>query len=579
MSSTNHLQSQVEQKIYRLIIDMDVRICSHLGMPLEVQPDKIPSTTRLTAADTDRWSMELEKSQSEFRQLAFDILSLFPSISTDEEVTTSDRIMEDLSTRWTELRRVCSEKSSIPDAPPEGRLLFVEHQIDRQVLSLLLACTISDRHKDGNLAAAATPSMPATVKRRKKSTVLDMGRPQVALEAAEGILALFAGLGKLSDGCTWTCAYAVFCAAAITSIAIIQGMPGVKNINNIKQAVDFFGKATRQRGKGYGRMSAPLAKLWASIKSAEDPKTEARYLSRAQHQASPNVKLEAKSLKKSPRRKRQSEVLDEEAVEPSAKRSRRSPRITRPTMLPTALTYGQEMSMGSVHHPRLVNGYTCPSYGWDAGQDVSEPSSGNVSFSSIAPPETTQDMVQESPLPVRAGDDPFLYEWYHPPLQDPQPPHPAYSELFPAPSYYTQISLRPDFPNYPAGMHPQGTTPATQRWPINSEQWPATAHGLREPAYDGVQAHESRRASVVSQHELHAPPSLWHNNAALVGVPVPPFHPAYPNAAFYGNEEMPVMTNGEWTEHEQYQYDNSERVEDSPWQLEQQHRWATTTVS
>lgn len=573
---TNPLQAEVEKKIYRLIVDMDIRICMHIGTTLEVQPEKLPSSTTLTASDSEPPLLELERSQSEFRQLAFEILEILPRIPSDADPLVMEQHISDLSAKREILKEHCSKVTTTSEVSISTRILIVEHEINCLALSMLLACSLGEMRRSTGSVGVHNDAAGPTKKRKRKSPSTSADYAKAALEAAQEILALFADLEGLNDSCTWTSTYAVFSATAIASIAVINGSMKPSNANSIRYAVEYFRRATRQqRNEFYGLAYAQLDKLWAMVKVIMDRKPRGGKNQSAALPPSPLVKSEAETLQSSPARgrpKRRNDLDEDDDLEPTLKRARMSPSVARPGTSSAALTYGLGMAASQAYNIDHTPTYGQPAYGWIPEHDGSGPASLNTSFSSAMPMQPAYDVDDPCPAGRDAYpmDDPwwvgrdehlisreeqrieahpgleFLPGWWQPPLRGPLPPQLPldWYEARQARRNIAEMNYHQSFnnsmePHY-AGQfvaQPEGqmvsNMPASSHGLVNEDGWSTTPAHNYDAGQWQMSPQEARRMSAASQEDSHAAYYGWQPNS-------------YSRPMTYGEGNMPTVTEEGW---------------------------------
>lgn len=592
---TNPLQEEVEKKIYRLIVDMDIRICMHVGTPLEVQPEKIPASVTFTASDASPSLQELEKSQSTFRQLAFEILTLLPKITSNCDVTTSRKHISDLTVHFDTLDSQCSETPAVEPAP-ETEFLFTEHWIERLALLMLLSCSLGDLSQSTGMDDEQSDKPSTQTKKRKpKPNRSHSEYGQSALKAAQKILHLFADMDEPKGGWTWTCAYACFCATAITSIAMVNGDSKTINIEHVKQAIDYFRKATRQQpNEFYGLAYAQLDKLWAKVKLVTEQRAPATKSRQAAIKSSPSGISEAEALQSSPtgrRRKRPTEVDDADDVNITSKRLRSSPTSANSSLPMTALNY---QAMPSSHPYNA--GQPPTFYRWDTNYDTSVPTSANTSFGGSLPMEAAYEITGH------AGNHPMWHRWFNPPEGQPLPPFQTFDSWDVVPQTVEEFSGFATTNGYPlhyenaapTAYSTQYTSPVTGHTHIpvaggpsynvpNQATWingpSGAAHGIPQ----SYMSEASRRRSVVSQEDNHQT-QVWEadlqhdtaddsDNQQSTGQQPQYFGVVNAGRMSYGNDNM-TITN--WSGPEQYHFSSNETG--SEWHGQRSEVWATTVA-
>lgn len=382
---TSPLQEKVKKRIYRLIIDVDIRICMHIGRPLEVQSEENPAS--VTASDANPWLRDFETSHSTFRQLAFTVLSLLPKITASCDAASARKYISSLSVQLEDLDAQCFSML-VSETPAESVVLSAEHQIERLALLMLLSCSLGELRK-----RMGTISDPAgtTQKRMPKLGLTTADYTQSAVKAAGKIIDLFTDIQDPEDGWTWTSAYACFCATAIISIAIVNGHTKVINIDHIEQAIEYFRRAARQqRHEFHGLDYAQLDRLWAQVKVVMGQNGSATRTSTTIKE-SLRTTLETTELQPSlgRGRKRRNDINEGDEIQPSSEHLRTGSRLARPTSSKVA-SDGQQ---GTLSPCTYSDGQLSTNYSWDTSYDYSGQTVASTPLISVTPNGAQYNMI------------------------------------------------------------------------------------------------------------------------------------------------------------------------------------------
>ncbi|ETN37711.1 uncharacterized protein HMPREF1541_07334 [Cyphellophora europaea CBS 101466] len=425
---SDSLQTEVEKKIYRLIIDLDIRICMHIGMPLEVQPEKNPTPPKVSTNEATMATYALEQLQWEYRRITFDVLTTLDKLSDEDDSTVQQKYISDLKSS---LHLLQKHDITIPAPVSESEdmsAVLAECHIEYLSLSLLLACILGTIPAEAAKEDTGATTISTPKSNEQNAELPSMSYTEMATASSRRILQMFAKATASGHVPTWTSSYAVFCAATILSIDALIGGSATHDYENIKLVVDYLGTATRERSNEfYGLAYAQLSQLWVEIKalSGKTPKSK-----EAQHQPSAtDASLDESNAHYSAigrgAKRRRNNKSDTPTTRSPAKRQRTSanPRVNLPN---ATLVYGQPMTEEVMYPSGLGSDYNSQVYNWPGTyKSTGGPTSADTSFSSSIHMEPAYDVPSSAvpPSSHAASSNTFGFRmWYHPPFAQPEPP-------------------------------------------------------------------------------------------------------------------------------------------------------------
>ena len=480
-SRREDIQLVVEQKTYKLIIDLEIRIKMHLGLPLEeqIKPQEYTLPDLTFDNDTSEPLQNLEVSRTQYRQSALQVLALLPAYKAS---MASKEAYNDLAALHRQLQAQQAAFVDVASLTHDTQVLLAvsDYQIEHISFSLMLAC---------RLASADNMDTNTEDLKLDMDNDVDTGDQQqdeddiifdsdVIIGLCRRLLQVFKSISSNStaiESASWTRAFATFTAASILCMSLLQSSQRLdSDCKLVDSVLDYFRAAADQQTTGFadlayarlGDLHSQLSNIKGNSTATRKPKLDAGFAHTGK----------TTSRATSPHGQKRKRVAQADSAPSSAKRVKAEGVVTPRRDLPAkVLGYGQHVidtrlppSSSDVHDYACLS--TTPIY--EMPFESSMPPSAATSFSS----SMVADPLSEAPDYTLMT---YPQDW-HPPNRLTYPPQEYQFDPQARASRYNQ-----HLPNHMSPPLPHDLTfanPYTTQYGTSPVVAQMRAHGAASPA-------------------------------------------------------------------------------------------------